>query len=84
MERSQGLWEKFKEAMAKGDMDLLSQVIQQFELEQTEIVTQMGLQGGPVTLNKDGTRPELEEGSAARTITLKLKKKGEKPEADEK
>ena len=84
MERSHGLWEKFNEAIAKRDMDLLSQVIQQFELEQTEIVTQMGLQGGPVTLNKDGTRPELEEGSAARTITLKLKKKGEKPEADEK
>ena len=84
MERSHGLWEKFNEAIAKRDMDLLSQVIQQFELEQTEIVTQMGLQGGPVTLNKDGTRPELEEGSAARTITLKLKKKGEKPEEDTK
>ena len=82
MERSHGLWERFNEAIAKRDMDLLASVIKQFELEQTETITQMGLQGGPITLNKDGTRPEIKENSASRTITLKLKKKGDKPEED--
>ena len=82
MERSHGLWERFNEAIAKRDMDLLASVIKQFELEQTETITQMGLQGGPIALNKDGTRPEIKENSASRTITLKLKKKGDKPEED--
>lgn len=82
MERSHGLWERFNEAIAKRDMDMLATVIKQFELEQTETITQMGLQGGPIALNKDGTRPEIKENSASRTITLKLKKKGDKPEED--
>lgn len=82
MERSHGLWERFNEAIAKREMDLLASVIKQFELEQTETITQMGLQGGPIALNKDGTRPEIKENSASRTITLKLKKKGDKPEED--
>lgn len=82
MERSHDLWERFNEAIAKRDMDMLATVINQFELEQTETITQMGLQGGPIALNKDGTRPELKEDSASRTITLKLKKKGVKPEED--
>lgn len=82
MERSHKLWEAFNTAIEKRDLNMLTSVIQQFELEQTETITQMGLQEGPITLNKDGTRPEIKEESAARTITLKLKKKGEKPETD--
>lgn len=84
MERSQGLWERLNTAIEKRDLNLMTKVMQQFELEQTETVTQLGLHDGPIPLDKDGKRPEIKEESAARIITLKLKKKGEKPEDDEK